>query len=173
MTSRPASASTTRRTHTSNPSTSSSSRRLATARSLSHQYGAILTDPILKEKDYLSSHLNKTDLLDALLEAKKTIRSLEDERMTLKALNQRYESELHQQNRKMEELMDSKYGNNKLNKNEAIKRRKEIEKHIMVQQLKKQVPFLDLFERIYIIYNGPNFVYLDGWNSRGGVSETS
>lgn len=78
---------------------------------------------------------SRTDLLDALLEAKKSIRELENERIALRANTQRLEIELQRQNLRLEKLLDPKYSNSK----EGVKLRRDIEKHIIIQQLKRQV----------------------------------
>ena len=78
---------------------------------------------------------SRTDLLDALLEAKKSIRDLENDRIALRANTQRLEIELQRQNSRLEKLLDPKYSNSK----EGMKLRRDIEKHIIIQQLKRQV----------------------------------
>ena len=74
-------------------------------------------------------------MLDALLDAKRSIRELESDRITLRANVQRLEIELQRQNMRLEKLLDPKYANSK----EGVKLRRDIEKHIVIQQLKKQV----------------------------------
>ena len=87
------------------------------------------------DKQYTFKRRSRTDLLDALLDAKRSIRELENDRIALRANVQRLEIDLQRQNLRLEKLMDPKYSNSK----EGMKLRRDMEKHIIIQQLKRQV----------------------------------
>jgi hypothetical protein len=81
---------------------------------------------------------SRTDLLDALLEAKKQLRDMEADRVALKASNQRLEVEMQRQSARTEKMLETRFGSVK----EAAQMRREIEKHVIIQQLKQQVSVL-------------------------------
>ena len=110
----------------------------------------------------INININREDLISALFEAKKRVKSLETTNSTLKAENVKCVNEMAKQQRKIEKLTDSSQNNNgngiygKIGQNQGpgsgpgpiilppptAESRREIEKTIVVRQLKAQITML-------------------------------
>jgi hypothetical protein len=70
-------------------------------------------------------------------DAKRQLRDQDMEKIALRANNHRLEIEVQKQNVRLDKLIDPRFATGK----EAQQTRKELEKHAVIQQLKKQVHF--------------------------------